>query len=280
MRPWPPCRDRLSRASQRVETPLRAAPTGPIVRRYLRGGFQELRGVQTRRLDGRDPRYSDSLSRSAQPGSSHHKCGLARYLTGARTPKHSCSTPRRHWRKFVAATMTPPHLPCHANSIDPSQRVLAQRLAWRSATAVLRALKPLIERVSAGNRRRSRCFGFGGGWWCGGGGGGMRWSDPERGTRIAGCLSADTRHTGLIASRGAMGSRQAARRLAHWPALGCRKSAWPVNISRELGCKDRRLFLNVGAGPVPEHRIEISERTLLEDTEHLGELCEPGEGRA
>jgi diguanylate cyclase (GGDEF)-like protein len=187
------------------------------------------------------------------------KCGFARYPAQGRDAETLVQYAQAALEKIRSRHDTPPHLPRHANSIDPSQRVLEQRLRLAlSQQQFFVHYQPLIERVS-GRVIAVEAL--------------LRWSDPERGLVSPGVFLPTLEHTGLIVPVGKWVLAQAARDFAHWQSLGLPKIRVAVNISPvELGCKDfADYFLNVARqGPgTPSIDIEISESTLLEDPEHL-----------
>ena len=149
-----------------------------------------------------------------------------------------------------------PHLPRRANSC---QRMLEQRLRLAlSQRQFFVHYQPLIERVS-GRVIAVEAL--------------LRWRDPERGLVSPGVFLPTLEQTGLIIPVGEWVLAQAAHDFAHWQSLGLPKIRVAVNISpAELSRKDfAGYFLDIvrQAPATPSIDIEISERTLLEDPEHL-----------
>jgi diguanylate cyclase (GGDEF)-like protein len=187
------------------------------------------------------------------------KCGLARYPAQGRDAETLVQYAQAALEKIRDRRDMPPHLPHRASSIDPSRRVLEQRLRLAlSQQEFFVHYQPLIERVS-GRVIAVEAL--------------LRWRDPDRGLVSPAVFLPTLEHTGLIIPVGEWVLAQAAHDFAHWQSLGLPKIRVAVNISpAELSRKDfAGYFLDVArqAPGTPGIDIEISERTLLEDPEHL-----------
>jgi diguanylate cyclase (GGDEF)-like protein len=221
--------------------------------------FTELRRRPEAKPDSAAAIFGQSFAISGSPIPVTIKCGLARYPAQGRDAETLVQYAQAALDKIRDRRETPPHLPHHANSINPSQRVLEQRLRLAlSQQEFFVYYQPLIERVS-GRVIAVEAL--------------LRWRDPEHGLVSPGAFLPTLEHTGLIIPVGEWVLAQAAHDFAHWQSLGLPKIRVAVNISpAELSRKDfAGYFLDVArqAPGTPSIDIEISEHTLLEDPEHL-----------